>query len=265
MAYLLLSLKSISVQESSLPDIFTSNNWVSPNATTRSRSNGKLSPTTSSMNNNTSVSGQKPEVEASILSSMNQKMEEKHPIVSLMTVNTEESADSTPSRTANPNPFDMGPLCDEMKAELKRLDAAMEEEESTCQSPYIEALQPPTSEGSSGFAGFLEPENISIPLLSASLVPYYRGTQRITLLHDGVSFQLCCCGLRVRLGVKNFGDAGKPRFSFVVDTPPTLCQILDACDVIAQKLSTESGSISEWRPVVNQKKGFINTPTVRMQ
>lgn len=265
-ALFIVELKTISIQESSLPDIFTTNSWVSPNATTRSRRNGKLSPTSSSVNDNTPVSAPKLEGDASLSSSINERVEENHPISSLVTGNAGELADSTPSRTANPDPFDMSSLSDEMKTELIRLDSATEEEKSTCQSPYTRAPPPPTSEGSSGFAGFLEPEEISIPLLSASVIPYYRGTKGIRLLHNRVGFQLCSSGLRVRFGVKNFGpDAGTLKLSFVVDTTPILCQILEACDAIAQKLSGESGSSSEWKPLVTRKNGFINSPTLRLQ
>ncbi|KAK4779287.1 hypothetical protein SAY86_006815 [Trapa natans] len=245
--------------ESSLPDILTSNSWVSPNATKRSRCNG-LSPSTLNVKNSTSNSSQRLRVEASSSSSsMNQEMEEKFP---LLAVNNEEPADTTPSMIANPIPFDMSPFTDEMNAELKRLEA--DDLDSPCQLPPMEVLQHPTSEVSRTPVVVLAPEEISIPLLVATLVPYYRGTQRITLLHNGASFQLYSCRLRVRFGVKNFGDGGRPRFSFIVDATPTICQILDACDDIAQKLSSDSGSSSEWKPVVTRKCGFINSPTLRM-
>ncbi|KAK4781701.1 hypothetical protein SAY86_015803 [Trapa natans] len=237
--------------ESSLPDIFTSSSWVSPNVTTRNRSNGKLSPTTLNVGNNKSNSSQRLGVEASPSSSMNKKLEE---IFSLLAISNEEPDNTTLSR--------MSPFRDETKAELKRLEA--DDLDSPCQLPPIEALQHPASEGSNSSAVVLTPEEISIPLLAAKLVPYYRGTQKITLLHNGASFHLCSCRLRVRLGVKNFGEGGKPRFSFIVDATPTICQILDACDDIAHKLSTESGSISEWKHIVTRKCGFINSPTVRM-
>ncbi|PKH63925.1 hypothetical protein CRG98_050214 [Punica granatum] len=77
--------------------------------------------------------------------------------------------------------------------------------------------------------------------------------------------QLCCSALRVRFGVmdsKYNAYPWRPKLSFVVDTSPSLCQILDACDEKAQQLSVESGSNSEWNPVVFRKDGCF--PTVRL-
>jgi hypothetical protein len=51
----------------------------------------------------------------------------------------------------------------------------------------------------------------------------------------------------------------------VVDPSPNLCNVLDACDNVARKLSSESGSGSDWRPVVIRKEGFFNYPTIRLQ
>ncbi|PSS07935.1 hypothetical protein CEY00_Acc18292 [Actinidia chinensis var. chinensis] len=123
------------------------------------------------------------------------------------------------------------------------------------------------SESSSGYAGFLEPDEVSIPSISVVLVPFYRGTQRIQILHKDITLQLCCTHLKVRFGMnRKFVDyAGRPRLNFVVDTTPNLCQILDACDRLGQRLSVESGSSSEWLPLVNRKDGSWNSPTVRLQ
>ncbi|GFZ03564.1 polynucleotidyl transferase, ribonuclease H-like superfamily protein [Actinidia rufa] len=123
------------------------------------------------------------------------------------------------------------------------------------------------SESSSGYAGFLEPDEVSIPSISVVLVPFYRGTQRIQILHKDITLQLCCTHLKVRFGMnRKFVDyAGRPRLNFVVDTTPNLCQILDACDRLGQRLSVDSGSSSEWLPLVNRKDGSWNSPTMRLQ
>ncbi|KAF8378723.1 hypothetical protein HHK36_030072 [Tetracentron sinense] len=230
--------------ESSLPDIFTENSWVSPNPTTRSRSNGKASPGGTGLNMNTPTSDLK---------------FGNHQRLSPTNGNTAVGAN-----TAQPDPFDMGPLVDQMKIEPLQPDTTMEEGpvlEFPKTSPLVDV-----SEGCSGFAGFLEPEEVSIPLVRASLVPFYRGSQRIQLLHKDVLLQVCCMRLRVRFGVstKFLDHAGRPRLSIVVDPSPSLCQVLDACDNLAQKLSLDSGSSSEWRPAVTRKNGFANSSTIRL-
>ncbi|XP_059641832.1 protein NEN1 isoform X2 [Cornus florida] len=80
------------------------------------------------------------------------------------------------------------------------------------------------------------------------------------------SAKVFCAGLKVRFGMSTkFVDyAGRPRFSFVVDASPSLCRVLDKCDNLAQKSSGDSGSNSEWRPVVARKAGFLNSPTIRL-
>ncbi|GFP87461.1 protein nen3 [Phtheirospermum japonicum] len=72
--------------------------------------------------------------------------------------------------------------------------------------------------------------------------------------------------LKVRFGIstKFVDHAGRPRLNFVVDASPSLCKVLDATDSLAQKLSVDFGSSSEWRPVVTRKPGFFNSPTVRL-
>ncbi|KAJ4973993.1 hypothetical protein NE237_007167 [Protea cynaroides] len=123
---------------------------------------------------------------------------------------------------------------------------------------------PIASEGSSGHAGFLAPDEVSIPYLRASYVPFYR-SQRIQLFHRDVPLQLYSSGLKVRYGVnsKFLDQAGRPRLSIVVDMPPILCHVLDASDLVSQKLIMDSGSSSDWRPLVNRRNGS-NSPTVRL-
>lgn len=192
-------------------------------------------------------------------------IEESHPILSLMTPNTgDEVPDQAKSNSARSNPFDMGPLSTEVERESPRTDEAMEEESG---SGSLESSTAAQSEGSGGCADFLEPDEVSIPSINVSLVPFYRGTQRIQILHKKITLQLCCTRLKVRFGVstKFLDYAGRPRLSFVVDATPNLCRVLDACDSLAQRLSLDSGSSSEWRPVVSRKAGFLNSPTVRLQ
>ncbi|XP_010258428.1 PREDICTED: protein NEN1-like [Nelumbo nucifera] len=263
--------------ESSLPDIFTANSWVSPNAITRSRSNGKVSPAGTKLNMTTPPSDLK---------------FKNHQISSPMTAGSgAEVLSSVKSNVPQADHFDMSQLIDQMNVESLQLDANMEEPtvldsnrtsivatpNGYCSSQGTLQEGNPTSDtrgtscseaasgDCSGYAGFLEPEEISIPSISVSLVPFYRGIKRIQLLHKDVLLQLYCTKLRVRFGVstKFFDHAGRPRLSIVVDPSPSLCQVLDTCDHLAQRLSMESGSDSEWRPVVNRKNGFSNS-TIRL-
>ncbi|XVF11888.1 hypothetical protein REPUB_Repub08aG0066200 [Reevesia pubescens] len=140
----------------------------------------------------------------------------------------------------------------------------------TAESPELESPEKPPAtaiaEGCSGYAGFLEPDEVSVTCISASLIPYYRGTHRIKLLHKDVAFQLFCPRLRVRLGprTKFFDQANRPRLSFVVDASQSLCGVLVACDAVAKKISEDSGSNSEWRPVIANDYSYIKSPTVRL-
>ncbi|CAL5327097.1 unnamed protein product [Camellia sinensis] len=241
--------------ESSLPDIFTANSWVSPNAMTRSRSNGKASPDGMVMNTHTSSSSAKIENHKSSLTNL--RIEENHPILSLMTPNIGEDVEPN---TASPDPFNMGPLSDAVQR--KQSDDTMKEESGSDPDSSTTVR----SEGSNGSANFIDPDEVSIPSINVSLAPFYRGTQRIHIMHKDFTLQLCCSHLKVRFGISTkFVDyAGRPRLNFVVDATPNLCRVLDACDSLAQRLSVDSGSSSEWRPLVTRKAGFLNSPTVRL-
>ncbi|TKY55073.1 NEN2 protein [Spatholobus suberectus] len=244
--------------ESSLPDIFTANSWVSPNATTRSRSNGKYPSQRDLLNIN----------KDSVLSSPATESKDKsHPILSF--------AMSSPKRdvpniaVADPNivqsdPFDFRGLQDEIKRKTIKSDVAMEEKPMQ-ESPDL-ASSSSVSQPCGSSIVVLEPDGICIPSIDASLVPSFRGSQRIELLHEGFLFQLHCTDLKVRFGIntKFVDNAGRPRLSFVVDPSPSLCNVLDACDRVVQKLTLDSGSSSDWRPVVIRKEGFFNYPTVRL-
>lgn len=161
--------------------------------------------------------------------------------------------------------FDLGSLCEELKRESIQPDVTVDE--IPIQGSPQMSSPAAVSESCSSSIVVLEPDEIFIPSITASLVPLYRGSQRIELLHKGVSFQLSCIRLKVRFGIRTkfFDHAGRPKINFVADASPSLCKVLDACDGIAQRLSLESGCSSEWRPLVTRKEGFFNYPTVRVQ
>ncbi|KDP31282.1 hypothetical protein JCGZ_11658 [Jatropha curcas] len=246
--------------ESSLPDVFPEKSWVSPNATTRSRKNGKSPSEGPGINTNGPSSSSKLEN----ISPADNGTEENHPLFAMMT--------SFASDTAQMDPFDMRTLSSEMDINSLQQDVCMEENPLTESSeiPLIETSEiPPVTtepEGSSGYVEFLKPDDVSISSIRAKFVPFFRGSQKMLLLHKNFILQLNCPHLRVRFGLSTkFSDhAGRPRLSFVVDASPSLCGVLDACDNIAQQSYGESGSSSDWRPVVNRKPGYLNYPTARM-
>ncbi|CAL5444925.1 hypothetical protein CsSME_00053664 [Camellia sinensis var. sinensis] len=249
--------------ESSLPDILAENSWVYPNTTTRSHSNEKASPDGMVMNMNTSSASAQIENHQR-LSPTNQTIEGNHPIQSLTTPNTRHKLpDHAESSTAHSDPFDMGPLSDEVERKDLQSVEAMDEESGSGPPESSTATKP---DFSSGYADFLEPDKVSIPSINVSLAPFYHGTHRIQMLHKDNTLQLCCTHLKVRFGIstKFVDSSGRPRLSFVVGATPSLCQVLDACDGLAHRLSMDSGSSSEWRPVVSRKGGFSNSPTVRL-
>ncbi|KAH9721958.1 protein NEN1 [Citrus sinensis] len=261
-----LFLKLPYSQESSLPDIFTVNSWVSPNATTRSRSNAKSSPEGTSQNLSTPSSKFKFE-NASNASPPDQGKEEIHPIFSLVTQGTAEVDSVLAGTTADqPNPFDMNQLSNQMETQSLQPDDTMEDKSAP--ESHEMCSMASVSEGSSGYAGFMEPDEVSLSSISDGVVPLFPGSQiqKIKLLHNDVILQLCCSRLKIRFGIstKFVDQAGRPRLSFVVDIAQSLCTVLDACEVIVRKLVEDSGSSSEWRHVVTRKGGFFNHPTARL-
>nr|XP_043606910.1 protein NEN1-like [Erigeron canadensis] len=232
--------------ESSLPDIFTENSWVSPNATTRNRSNAKgaldgtgTSPPSSSRN------------------AENQNSPPQHPIFSLVASGAgEQLPEQVESGHAQSDPFNMAPLVDNIVNEPIPSNEAMDEESSTA------TVSTATSESTE----YLDPDEVYIPSVIVAAVPFFRGLQKIQLLHRDTPLQIRCNALKVRFGISSrFADhAGRPRLSFVVDASPKLCGVLDACDNIAKRY-VDSDTSSEWRPVVSRKPGFYNSPTVRLQ
>ncbi|KAJ4713055.1 protein NEN1-like [Melia azedarach] len=160
----------------------------------------------------------------------------------------------------------MSLLCSQMETKSLQTDVTMEEK-SESMSPEM-CSTASMSKGSSGHTGFVEPDEVSISCVSARVVPLFPGSQiqKIKLLHKDAILQLSCSRLRVRFGIstKFVDHAGRPRLNFVVDSSSSLCKVLDACDDVAQKLVVDSGSGSDWRPVVTRKNGFFNYPTLRL-
>ncbi|ESW27285.1 hypothetical protein PHAVU_003G188500 [Phaseolus vulgaris] len=242
--------------ESSLPDIFTANSWVSPNATTRSRSNGKSPSQGGLLNINKGSVLQSPAVESK---------DKIHPIISFaMSSPTRDAQNTADPNIVQSDPFNLSALEEEINREPIKSDVSMVEkpmQESSDLASSSSMFQPCSSS-----ILVLEPDGVCVPSIDASLVPSFHGSQRIELLHEGFPFHLHCTDLKVRFGINTrFSDnAGRPRLSFVVDSSPILCNVLDACDRVAQKLTVDSGSISDWRPAVIRKEGFFNYPTVRL-
>lgn len=248
-------------QESSLPDIFTADSAVSPGPMTSSSS--KLSSELPILDMYT-LSPSSPSESVPNISLTDLENGDDHPIVSLQTCHTGE-VNSDATTPAPSDPFDMTQLKNEIKTEALKLDATTEEKPEP-ESPEISPARA-TVEGCSGYAGFLELDEVSITSISASITPHYPGTHRIKLLHKNVALQLCCPRLRVRFGInpKFVDQAGWPRLSFLVDASPIFCEILDSCDAVVKKFSEDHGSSSEWRHVVIRNYSYINTPTVRLQ
>lgn len=203
---------------------------------------------------------------ASISSPATENKDKNHPILSFaMSCPKGDVPNIADPNIVQQDTFNMHGLQDELNRESIQSDVAMKEkpmQESHDLASSSSVFQP----GSSSIV-VLEPDGICIPSIDASLVPSFRGSQRIELLHEGFQFQLHCTDLKVRFGIstKFFDNAGRPRLSFVVDPSTSLCNVLDACDRVAQKLTLDSGSSSDWRPVVIRKEGFFNYPTVRLQ
>nr|GMC75733.1 protein NEN1-like [Ipomoea batatas] len=256
--------------ESSLPDIFTEKCWVSPNAITRSRS--KASPGSTGSSATTPSTNLK--IENQTHSKKNERVE-NHPVSLLAVSGKVEVEDVIESSSAMPDPFNMGKLLDEIEIESYQSEGDMdddddddEDEDDDEYCPSDESSSEIESEVPRGCCtGFLELNEISMPYLSVTLVPFYRGMQKIKVFHDCAELQVCCKRLKVRFGIskKYFDYAGRPQLNFVVNATPNLCKILDEINSRAQRLCAESGSSSEWRPIVSRNPGYENFPTVRFQ
>jgi hypothetical protein len=117
---------------------------------------------------------------------------------------------------------------------------------------------------SSGYSGFLEPVDVSTECIKISVTPSYH-TQKAFIKHKDSPLHLCCAGLQVQFGVstKFLDNAGRPKLNIVVDIPEDLSEVLEFCDNLAHRSLQESGSTSEWRPLI-KKYGYVNRPTVRL-
>ncbi|GAY55296.1 hypothetical protein CUMW_163380 [Citrus unshiu] len=219
--------------ESSLPDIFTGNGCVSQNATAR-----------------------------------DQGKEEIHPIFTLVTQGTGELDSVLAVTTVDQlNPLDISRLNNQMETQSLQPDDTMEDKSAP--ESHEMCSMASVSEGSSGYAGFMEPDEVSLSSISDGVVPLFPGSQiqKIKLLHNDVILQLCCSRLKIRFGIsRKFPDqAGRPKLSFLVDASQSLCTVLDACEVVVKKLVEHSGSSSEWSDVVTRKGGFFNHPAARLR
>lgn len=159
------------------------------------------------------------------------------------------------------NPFDMSTLSKEITSETLPPDSPMEEEQN---QPSM-AITP---EATGDQEGFLEPGEISSPCIKAVQVPLYQGSQitKPQLLHgDNKPLQLRCPDLKVRYGISGkFMDSfGRRKLNFMIDLSPSLCNVLQECDSAAKTISVDSGSGSDWNPVIIPMKGFLS-PTARI-
>ena len=150
----------------------TTNSWVSPNAITRSRSNGKTSPGGAS---SATPSSRFKDENSPVRSSTNRTMVVNHPIASLMTRSIEvEGSNLVESSTSRPDPFNMAPLSNEIAMESHQPDINMDEK--TIPESSNSSSTPAINPGSSSSAVFLDPDEVSLPSISASLVPLNRGS-----------------------------------------------------------------------------------------
>lgn len=232
---------------------------------TRSRGNQKASPEGTGLNNSTpSSSSLIKDHQISAPQNQNNTLD-NHPILSLMTpglrdceLNLVESC-VAPA----PDPFNVSPLSNLVGVGCIQPD-------DTIMEPSSESLNFSTANSSDAFRNyveFLKPNEISVPSITVVLSPGFRWLRRLQILHYNSVLHVCCEHMKVRFGLSTkFVDyAGRPRLSFVLDASSDLCQVLDACDNLAHKMSLDSGSSSDWRPVVGRKPGFVNSPTIRLQ
>ena len=66
------------------------------------------------------------------------------------------------------------------------------------------------------------------------------------------------------MSTKFLDNAGRPKLNIVVDIPEDLSEVLEFSDNLAQRSLQESGSTSEWGPLI-KKYGYVNRPTVRLK
>nr|BAJ98398.1 predicted protein [Hordeum vulgare subsp. vulgare] len=115
------------------------------------------------------------------------------------------------------------------------------------------------------FSGFLEPDDVSTECIKISASPSYQFNRRTLIKHKDSLLHLCCAGLNIQFGVgtKFLDTAGRQKFNMLVDIPENLSKVLEFCDNQAQRFLQDSGTTSEWRPLI-KKYGYVNRPTVRL-
>ncbi|KAK4257207.1 hypothetical protein QN277_006824 [Acacia crassicarpa] len=255
--------------ESSLPNILTVNSVVSPNATRRSRSSGKSLPDL--------------KVKPMLLfpTTESKHFDLQSTLPNVLTVNSVVSPNATPTSRSGAKslpdlkvkPMLLFPTTESKHFDLCHLRGELNRSVMVHEKPIIPETPHKSSSSSAAVSSnsevVLNPDEILMSCLAASLLPLYRDSQRIQLLHKGVPFQLCCTHLKIRFGINGrfLDSAGRPKLNFVVDLDPsqTLFKVLEDCDRKAQRLSLESGSSSEWRPVIIRNDGFFNYYTLRLQ
>ncbi|ESQ31799.1 hypothetical protein EUTSA_v10004100mg [Eutrema salsugineum] len=215
--------------ESSLPDELVENSVTTPETSSRRRRSIKTSP---------------------LQSPVDQQTRENTPAIPILSFVSPVEPQT--------DPFDMSTLRNEIAPEI----LAIKEEQN---QPSSEAV---ASEGTNDQEGFLRPGDISIPSIKAVHVPLYQGSQRMKLqlfLGDR-PLQLHCPRLVVRFGIngKFLDNSGRRKLNFLIDVNPSLCDVLEKCDSAAKAVSTDSGSGSDWFPVIIPMKGLLNPPTARI-
>ncbi|CAN8264793.1 unnamed protein product [Cochlearia groenlandica] len=219
--------------ESSLPDELVENSITTPETSSRRRRNIKTSPRKSHVDQQTG-----------------ENATTTIPILSFV----------SPAE-AQTDPFDMSTLRNKIATEILQPDIPMEEEQSQPSKSIA-------SKGTDGQEGFLDPGDISIPSIKAIRVPLYQGSQKmkLQLFLGDKPLQLHCPRLKVRYGIngKFLDNAGRRKMNFVVDLSPSLCNVLEECDKTTKAITIESGSDSEWNPVIIPVKGILNFPTARI-
>jgi hypothetical protein len=214
-------------QEASLPEVLTVENLVE-RAITRSQANGSASP-----------EAPKPEANSSTDSSKRQRT-----VCPADGVLPEGGNQGTGDPSTSRESVALVSHMEEMKLDTTtQMDAS-----------------------SSGYSGFLEPDDISTEYIKISVAPLHQFGRRSSVQHKGSPLQLCSAGLKVQFGVNTrfLDNAGQPKLNIVVDIPENLSKVLEFCDDLARRSSQESGSTSEWRPLV-KKYGYVNGPTVRLK
>ncbi|KVI06440.1 Exonuclease, partial [Cynara cardunculus var. scolymus] len=179
--------------ESSLPDIFTENNWASLNSTTSYRCNGKS--TLEGTGSTTSPLSSSRNIENPTLP--------LNPTFSVV-IPEEQIPNLVESGSARFDPFQMGQFVDEMEKESLQSNEAMVEESSTTT----------LSDAVSNRTEFIEPDEVSIASITVAVSPLFHGYQRMQMLHRDIPMQIRCDRMLIWFGLSTkFVD----RLSFVVD------------------------------------------------